>query len=314
MFKQNKRLLPIILSIALTVNIKAQLVEIMPLSQLKVNKHGIAYKTANVETENGYIVNNEIPQNTEFTIKFKDPWGFMTDSAGYVYPVITYSVKNALGENFGEDTIDFGNEGYLTPDILKSLKLTLSMPVAAKANMLYTVKGMLKDKRSRRYTSFEYTFKLIKAGKKLPQNLTVFGSSTTRGMSSMSYGLYFNSFVFNKDEDKNKFLYQTFDPKEFEFSLKGIEGFKVTEKLIKPVASITIYDQNGNELEEISDIVTPSMGTTIKADKKELVFKIKPKVELEKDKTYIIFLKLKDGNNAKNVLDLSLNLYIAGKP
>lgn len=285
----------------------------MPLSQLKVNKHGIPYSTATVESESGSIINNEIPQNTEFTIKFKEPWGFHTDTAGYVYPSIIYSVKNGLGESFGTDTISFGEEGYLTPDILKSLKLSLTMPVEAKPNTYYTVKGMLKDTRSRNYTSFEYTFKLVKEGKKLPQNLTLFSSSTSRGMSSMSYGLYFNSFVFNKDEDKNKFLYQIFDRKEFEFSLKGIEGFKAVDGNINPVGSITIYDQNGNELEEISDIVTSSMGETIKADKKELIFKVKPKIELEQDKTYIVFLKLKDANNAKNVLDLSLNLYIAKK-
>lgn len=312
MLNSLKMNLLVLISVGFNAALTAQTVEIVPLYQMKVSKHGIAYKSASVEVQEGNIINNEIPQNTEFTIKFTDPWGFISDTAGYLHPEILYSVKNGFGESFGADTIDFGNSNQITSSMLKSLKLSLSLPSEVKANVFYTVRGQLKDKNSSRYTSFEYTFKLVKEGKKLPTNLLLNTASTSRGMASASYGIAFNFFEF-KGEENNKFLYQTTNPKEFEFTLKGITGFKIMEGTISPNSDIVIYDKAGNIIEEIPDVLKTGQGMTIKSDKKELVYKIKPKTELSEGENYIVYLKLKDANNPRNILELSLTLYIKKK-
>lgn len=284
-----------------------QTVEILPLSQLKVVKHGIVFRDAVLETEGGgQITNNEIPQNLEFTLKFTEPWGFVPDTSGAVFPEIVYTIKSNLGEKYASDTLEFNNSF----GNMKSLSVSLTMAETVKPGTLFTLAGQLKDGKSNRYTSFEYNFKVVKASKKLPTNLLSYSYSSSRGVKSSSYGLSFLSFQFGKEEEDkgNKFIYSTTNPKEIEFTLKGISGFKATEGIILPKYEVVIFDKMGNEVETAGSLEADVAG--IKSDKKELVFKIKPKTELEKGEMYMFYLRLRDNNNPKNVLDLVLNLYI----
>jgi hypothetical protein len=283
--------------------------DLIPLSGIRVNTLSMGYKTIKVESsDGGIIVNNEIPINQEFKVAVEKPSGFL-DSAGLIRVGYEYQLVTAEGGKIASDADIFKSMAPMDGSMLSNLSFTLTIDGKIKPNTVLTLMGRIFDKKSSSYISWQYTFKVVPASKRLPKGLYTYWNSDTRGMKASSVQLHFNFFEF-KGLEGNKFLYQIKKDDDVHLILRGLEGWKIAGGKAAPRAEMVILSDDGKELESTSDILKKSKSEYIKSTKKELEFKYKPKSILEAGKYYLVWLKLRDNNSPKGVLDVVVKFYV----
>ncbi|MCC7298157.1 MAG: hypothetical protein IT244_07460 [Bacteroidia bacterium] len=98
--------------------------------------------------------------------------------------------------------------------------------------------------------------------------------------------------------------------KPIEVQLKGLEGWKNMDGKVSPVASISILDVSGKEMEVANDILSKTLGSTMPADKKELTIKYTPEMKLQTGQFYFAWIRLRDANSTKAAMDVVVKFYV----
>lgn len=289
--------------------LSAQTFDLIPLYGMRVTHSGLSYAGITLKTtEGGFVINNEIPQNKEFSIVVQKPEGFR-DSAGWVLYGLEYTLVREDGSVVLNVPDVFGFSGIATDTALQSISLTSTFDAQSKPGSKYTILGKVFDRHGSGYISFAYDLKVVSASKKLLTRVYAYDSKDSRGMKSVSMGLHFNFFEF-KGLTGNNFLFRIKKNDPLELLLRGLEGWKSADGKVQPVADITLLDVDGNQLEVGTDILSKSIGNSMPDDKKELAIKYKPETKLQSGQFYFAWVRLRDGNSAKSAMDIVVKFYV----
>lgn len=283
----------------------AEKFDIVPLYGIKVHYTGLTYKSVQLKTHDaGAVVDNRMPQHVKFSIEVQKPQGFK-DSSGYVQYGLRFGLYNQKKDLLSYSPDIFNGTGNELASYFESVSLSLSFDEQTAPGTELTVVGRVFDRKDTlNYIQFEYKVTVIAASKRLPTRGLTYSNQDSRGMKSNGVGLHFNFFEF-KGLEGNHFIYLVKPLSQLKFSLRGLEGWKVVDDKVKPVAEIVILDENGKELETITDVLPETMSS----ERKELEFKFKPTSLSASATQYFVWVKLRDGNSDKIALDVVIKVY-----
>lgn len=282
--------------------------ELIPLYGIQVQYEGLKYKTIQVRSEAGLVYNNEIPQLTPFEVVVDEPAGF-TDSSGLVSYGYAFRLLDAAGAALASSEDIFRNSESQYSSEINSLKLTLTFDRNIRPNSEITVVGRIFDKKGKGYIRWSYKVKVVMASKKLLTGSMLHDYSSSQGMTGRSIGLHYNFFEF-RGKEGNKFIYRIDRGNPLLLSLRGLEGWKITKGRAMPAISAVLLNDTGKVLEQLPDLLDKELAKGMDQDKRELQIRIKPETALEKDRFYRVWVKIRDVNNPKNVLDLVIRFYV----
>lgn len=286
----------------------APVFDLIPLYGIRVQYEGLKYKTFQVRSEAGLVYNNEIPQLTPFEVVVDEPSGF-ADSAGLVSYGYGFKLLDASGVALASSADIFHSSGSDYSSEMKNLKLTLTFDRNIRPNTDITVEGWIFDKKGKGFIRWSYKVKVVMATKKLLTGSMLYDYSSTQGMTGRSIGLHYNFFDF-KGKEGNRFIYRIDRGSPLNLSLRGLEGWKIADGKAMPAISAVLLNDTGKVLEQMPDVLDKELAKGMEQDKRELQIRIKPETALQKDRVYRVWVKIRDVNNPKNVLDLVIRFYV----